>query len=197
LSSIRFVILDTELTSLNARTNRLLSVGAIAMKGSRIVLGEQFYAVVNPGVSVPEQGVLIHKLRPTDVQNGQSPTDALRDLGQFIEGSVLVGHFAEVDIKILRKEMAQTGQQLTNPAICTARVHRWIVQKQRYTEDQFDRLENVSLATLAKIYNLDVHEAHHALDDAFVTARLWQKLLHVLETQNITSFGQLLKIGAI
>ena len=33
----------------------------------------------------------------------------------------------------------------------------------------------ISLAALAKIYDLDFHEAHHALEDAFVTARLWQK----------------------
>jgi len=34
-------------------------------------------------------------------------------------------------------------------------------------------ITNVSLAALANISDLDFHDAHHALEDAFVTARLW------------------------
>ncbi|MGZ4815832.1 MAG: 3'-5' exonuclease [Terriglobales bacterium] len=197
LSSIRFVVVDTELTSLDARTNRLLSVGAVAMHGTRIALGEQFYRVVNPGVAIPASGVLIHKLRPNDIERGESPAEVLNDFRNFIEGAVLVGHFATIDVSVLRKEMTQTGHKLQNAAICTARVHRWILRQQRYTEDQFHKLENVDLATLAKTYKIEISEAHHALDDAFVTARLWQKLLHALESLGIHRYGQLLKIGGI
>ncbi len=197
LSTVRFVVLDTELTSLDQRTNRLLSVGAIAMNGARILLGEQFYRVVNPGVNVPEPGVLVHRLRPADVAAAAKPAEVLAELREFIGDALLVGHFAEIDMKILRKELASTGHELANPAICTARVQRWIVQNQRYTEDQYHQMENVDLASLAQTYKIDVQEAHHALDDAFVTARLWQKLLHVLETKGITTFGQLMKIGRI
>ena len=47
--SLRYVVLDTELTSLDYRTNRLLSIGAISMQGPSIQLGNQFYRVINPG----------------------------------------------------------------------------------------------------------------------------------------------------
>jgi DNA polymerase III epsilon subunit-like protein len=57
---------DTELTSLDTRSNRLLSIGAIAMDGSKIRIAEQFYRLVNPGVAVPAQSILIHKLLPSD-----------------------------------------------------------------------------------------------------------------------------------
>src|SRR6516162_5525395 len=67
LDSLRYAVVDTELTSLDSRSNRLLSIGAITMEGTKIRLGEQFYRVVNPGVTVPAQSVLIHKLRPNDV----------------------------------------------------------------------------------------------------------------------------------
>jgi len=197
LASVRYVILDTELTSLDSRTNRLLSVGAIAMNGPKILLGEQLYRVVNPGVKVPAEGVLIHRLRASDVENGKSPAEALNELQAFIAGAVLVGHFAEIDIKVLRKELSGSEHSLNNPAICTARLQRWIVQNQRYSEDQFHKLENVDLASLAKVYGLEVREAHHALDDAFVTARLWQKMMPILDTMGIKTLGQLLKIGRI
>ena len=197
LAAARYVILDTELTSLDTRSNRLLSVGAIAMRGPKILLGEQFYRVVNPGVTVPAKGVLIHKLRPADVENGLAPAEVLNELQMFIEDAVLVGHFAEIDVKVLRKELAVSGRELRNPAICTARVHRWIVEKQRYSEDQFHKLEHLDLASLAKIYDLEICEAHHALDDAFVTARLWQKMMPTLDAMGIRTLSKLLKVGGL
>ena len=197
LESTRFVVIDTEMTSLDQRTNRLLSVGAIAMTGSKIMVGQQFYRVVNPGVSVPADGVVIHKLRPEDIERGHDLKNAIAELEAFIQDAVLVGHFAEIDRNVLRKEFLARGIELKNPMICTARVQRWIVRKQPFTEGQFRDLEVTDLETLAKIYKLDFREAHHALDDAFVTARLWQKQMHVLDGLGVETLGKLLRFARI
>ena len=197
LTSVRFVVLDTEFTSLDQRSNRLLSIGAIVMDGTRIRMGEQFYRLLNPGVEVPAATVVVHKLRPHDVGQGQPPTEALRALGEFIKGAVLVGHFAKIDVDILTKEIRGMDQTISNPAIDTAKVHRWLLRKGQYSEDLFHRLENVSLATLAEHYKIDFHEAHHAMEDAFVTARLWQKQLFELEKHKIRTLRDLLRIGRI
>jgi len=197
LDSVRFVVLDTEFTSLDRRSNRLLSVGAIAMQGSRIKMGEQFYRVLNPGVAVPASTVVVHKLRPHDVGKGEAPEQVLRALRDFIAESVLVAHFAKIDVDILNRELQPCGAALDNPAVCTAKVHRWVLSKGRYSEDLFHRLENVSLAQLAEQYKIEFHEAHHAMEDAFVTARLWQKLLHVIEKHKVQTLRDLLKIGRI
>lgn len=195
LQEVRFVVFDTEFTSLDKRSSRLLSIGAIAMVGPKIRVGEQFYRVLNPGVDVPATTVVVHKLRPHDVEQGELPADALKDLHEFIAGSVLVGHFVKLDIDLLRKELPDTDHVLENPAICTAQVHRWLLRRERYSEDLFHRLENVSLAALAQHYKIDFREAHHALEDAFVTARLWQKLLHEVERNGILTLRDLLKIA--
>jgi DNA polymerase-3 subunit epsilon len=196
LQDVRYVVFDTELTSLDERTNRLLSMGAIAMQGARIGLGDQFYRVVKTDVAVPQDGVLIHKLRPADLERGVPVEVVLEEFQRFAEGAVLLGHFASIDKKVLTKELALAGRELANPVICTAKVHRWLVQ-QHYSEDQFHKLENIDLASLAKIYQLEVQEAHHALDDAFVTARLWQKLIHLVDARGIKTVGQLLRIGKV
>jgi DNA polymerase-3 subunit epsilon len=195
LDSLRYAVVDTELTSLDSRSNRLLSIGAITMEGTKIRLGEQFYRVVNPGVTVPAQSVLIHKLRPNDVEKGESPERALAELQQFIAGKVLVGHFVNVDLNALRKELGDSAGRLNNPAIDTARVHGWILRHGPYREDLEQQLGNVSLAALAKVYHLDFHEAHHALDDAFVTARLWQKMIGKLEAMKVRNLSDALRIG--
>ena len=195
LDSLRYVVLDTELTSLDSRTNRLLSVGAIAMQGASIQLGNQFYRVINPGVPIPPETVVIHKLRVEDVVGGEAPKQCLDDLCQFMEGAVLVGHFVDIELNILRKEMGQTGRKLNNPAIDTARVHHWILRHGTYSEELSAQLEKMDLATLAKFYSLELQDAHHALSDAFLTARIWQKMLYALQTKGVRNLRKLLSVG--
>jgi len=195
LHSLRYIVLDTELTSLDHRTNRLLSVGAIAMQGASIRLGEQLYRVVNPQVSIPAETVVVHKLRSEDVAEGAGLNETLEDLSHFIAGAVLVGHFVHIELKILEKEMALTGHTLGNPAIDTAKVHHWLLRHGPYSEDLSVRLEKLDLPTLAKFYGFRSDDAHHALSDAFLTASIWQKMLATLPTKGIDTLRKLRRIG--
>lgn len=197
IESTRFMVIDTELTSLDKRTSRLLSVGAIGMVGSKILLGEQFYRVVNPGVSVPAEGVVIHRLRPEDVERGHDLASTIAEFGAFIGKAVLVGHFGRIDRTVLRKEFTSYGLPFKNQMICTARVQHWIVRKQPFKEDQFRQLEVTDLESLAKVYKLDSHEVHHALDDAFVTAQLWQHQMHLLSGLGVNTLGKLLRFAKV
>jgi len=165
------------------------------MHGPSIQLGEQFYRVVNPQVSIPAETVVIHKLRAEDVREGEELEAALKDFIQFVGNAVLVGHFLDIDLKVLQKEMRTTGNRLDNPAIDTARVYSWLLRRGPFTEDLPVRLGNLELATLAKFYNLDTQGAHHALSDAFLTARIWQKMLYALQANRIDSLRKVLRIG--
>lgn len=195
LTVVRYAVIDTELTSLDSRKNRLLSIGAIAMEGMKIRVGDPFYRVVNPGVEVPLESVMVHKLRPDDVERGVAPEVAMTDLRGFIAARVLVGHFFHIDLKALRKELGDQQYELVNPAICTARVHRWIVQNGPVRDDFVQEQERIDLETLAKAYDLEFRDAHHALEDAFLTARLWQKQMAKLQAMGVKDLGALLKIA--
>ena len=196
LEALRYVVVDTELTSLDSASNRILSIGAIAMDGSRIRLGEQFYKVVNPGTTVPAETVLIHGLRPVDVQEGCSPAQAISEFLQFAEGAVLVGHFVAIDLEAIKKELASAAPRLNEPAVCTARVQRWLDQRRHaYQPDRGHHVESVDLASLVQRHEIDAGEPHHALSDAFQTAMLWQRLMPALESQGVRTLGELLRIG--
>jgi DNA polymerase III subunit epsilon len=192
---VRYVVLDTELTSLDHRTNRLLSVGAIAMQGASTQLGEQFYRVVNPQVSIPHETVVIHKIRSEDLKSGEQPGKCLSAFSEFVTGSVLVGHFVKIELNILESEMGQAGLKLNNRAIDTAQVHPWMLRQGPLSEDLSVRLEKLDLATLARFYGVNVEDAHHALSDAFLTARVWQRMLYTLREKKIDTLGKLLRIG--
>lgn len=195
LDSQRYVILDTELTSLDQRSNRVLSIGAIAMDGSRIRLGQQFYRTMNPGVPIPADTVVIHQLRSADLQGDDPPAKILQDLAQFVAGAVLVGHFVHFDLKALRKELGDNPGVLQNPAVDTARVHHWILRHGPFSEELAIQLERQDLTTVARFHGLEIQHSHHALADAFLTAQLWQKMMSVIEARGVRHLRELLKIA--
>jgi DNA polymerase III subunit epsilon len=195
LRALRYVVVDTELTSLDRGTNRLLSLGAVAMEGTSIRLGEQFYRVLNPGVEVPAETVVVHGLRPADIEGGERPEDVLRDFEQYIRGAVLVGHFVRIDRDVLRKEFAALGWKLEQSAVCTARVYRWLDTQRANLRGLDESPADSDLYSIAAHYGLPVAQAHHALDDAYLTAQVWQRLLVELEKTGIRTLKQLLRIA--
>ena len=60
------------------------------------------------------------------VKDAENISKTFDELNHFIRGGVLVGHFAHIALKILRKEMA--GHTFESPAIATARVHQWLLR---------------------------------------------------------------------
>jgi DNA polymerase III subunit epsilon len=196
LTSLRYVVVDTELTSLERRSNRILSIGAIAMDGTRICLGEQFYRVTNPGVAVPAETILIHGLRPVDVLQGMSPSAAVAEFLKFAQGAVLVGHFVGIDLAALKKELPAGAAILPNLAVDTYRIQRWLdLRSKAHEGDRGHQTEAVDLASLARRYGLEATQAHHALSDALLTAELWQRLIHELEAARLRTLRQVLRIG--
>ncbi len=192
LRESRFVVFDTELTSLDRKTNRMLSIGAIAMQGTNIRLGEQFYRLVNTSEAVPRESILIHGLRPADIAEGDTPSQVVRDFYAFAEGAILVGHHVSIDLQALRKELQET---FANPHLCTARTAHWL-HMQREQKRGLDEVDMpLNLAALAQEYGIEAAEAHHALGDAFTTAQLWQRLLVELEAHGITTLAEALKIA--
>jgi DNA polymerase III subunit epsilon len=194
LRDVRFVVLDTELTSLDKRTNRLLSVGAIAMRGPKILLGEQFYRVVNPGVDIPATSIVVHGLRPEDVAHGETPDTVLSDLREFLARSVLVGHFVGIDAHVLNKELRAIGGSLA-VHVDTARAFHWLMLQKALGDGHDHVSAALDLPSVAAHYGIAVHDAHHALVDAFVTAQVWQRVIADFEAAGVTTLGRALRIA--
>jgi DNA polymerase III subunit epsilon len=195
LRDVRYVVLDTELTSLDKRTNRLLSVGAIAMQGARIAVGEQFYRVVNPGVHIPAESIVVHGLRPEEVAQGESPESVLAELRVLAEGAVIVGHFVRIDADVLRKELRALGHSLPITAIDTARAYHWLKLQQSLGEGHDHVNVALDLASVAHDLGIQVDDAHHALIDAYVTAQVWQRMIPQLEAAGVSTLGRALRIA--
>ena len=190
LGSLSYSVVDTELTSLNSRSNRLLSIGAVGMEADQV--GRDLL-----DLPIPQEGILIHKLCPDEIANGIAPAEALAQLEMFLRGTVVVGHFVDIDLKVLSKEGGQVGGVLQHSAIDAARAQKWVWDHGSPPEKHGRDTDRLDLATLAKEYRIQFQEAHHALQDAFVTAQLWQRIVSRLQAMNVKTLGAVLRIAGV
>jgi DNA polymerase-3 subunit epsilon len=198
LDDAAFVVFDTELTGLNPKKDSIVSIGAVRMKGKRILLGETFYRVVEPRTPITAQSVVIHEIMPVETKSLPEFEALLPEFLDFCGSAVVVGHVVSIDLAFLNREMKHLyGDVLQNRAVDTSRLYQWIRKRE---EDacafRGGLTEPNDLFSLAKKYQIPVKHAHHALGDAFVTAQLLQRLLHNLPRWGVRTVQDLLRIAS-
>lgn len=194
---VDYCVLDTELTGLNYKKDAIVSIGGIKMTGSRIKVGETFYATVKPRTDLTKESVVVHGITPSEV-NDRPPLDSvIMDFLNFCGDAVIVGHFLSLDMKFLNKELQRAfNRKIENPQLDTWLIYDWI-EKQYLKTIGYDEIlsGNKDLLSLAKKYNIEISESHNALMDAFVTAQLFQRLMIQVQGMGIRTIKELLKIG--
>lgn len=197
LTEYRFVVLDTELSGLNARRNEIVSIGAVAVRDMRIDLGNTFSTLVRPRCLDHGDSTLVHRLTPEQLAQAPSLEEVLPDFVSFCDGALLVGHCIGLDMSFLNRACQRVlGGGLANPCIDTIRLARVYNEEQWESYyDQFDLKVSYQLEDLVHQYGLPIHTAHDALEDALQTAYLLLFLLKKLRRGGIETLGQLHRAG--
>lgn len=192
-----YVVFDTELTGLNLKKDSIVSIGALKVFGTRIDIGNPYYRIIEPQSKLTGQSVIIHGITPTEASECPKIDKLLPEFIDFCGNGIIVGHFVTIDLAFLNKEMTRLfGLSLQNPAVDTYVLYRWIRNQQENICAFHDGIkEDVDLLTLAQKYSIAISEAHNALNDAFVTAQLLQRLIAELHSFNVNTIEDLLRIG--
>ena len=129
INECTFVVLDTELTGLNIKKDELLSIGAIKMKGSQILLGEIFYReVYTPHFST--ETVTIHKILPSEIQNFPEVAKIFPEFLDFIKDTVLVGYHIKIDLTFIEKYSKQLNLKFPKlMRVDVYRIYQWLKKK--------------------------------------------------------------------
>lgn len=186
LQQVHYTVLDTELTGLDLEHDEVLAVGALRMVGSRILVGEHFYTLVQPARERWGQSVTVYSIRPADVAAAPTPREVLPKLLAFCVNTVLVGHSVDVDRKFLEATAQRIGMVFPSFTwLDTGRVARWLASHRgTYLEAASDR-GRFRLEDLLEKYGITPPTRHHALADALVTAQVWQRQLGELQSQGV------------
>lgn len=191
-----YVVLDTELTGLTKKDS-IVSIGAVKMSGTRIIPAETFYAVVKPETTFSPESVAVHFITPSDVEDLSSISEELEAFLEFLDGSVVVGHFLGLDLKFINRALKRFGGlRLDSPCVDTSRVHDWI----RGNDGVFGRhyggfAEGNDLYSMASKYGVPMTDAHNSLMDAFTTAQVFQRFLSVLPSLGVRTVNDLVRVG--
>jgi DNA polymerase-3 subunit epsilon len=197
LPDANFVVFDTELTGLKAKKDSIVSIGAVKMRGQRILLGEMFYGQVDPRTVLTARSVIIHGITPTEAAASPGIDTLLPQFIEFCDDAIMVGHVVSIDLQFLNREAKELfGKPLRNRAVDTYKLYEWIKgRKEDRCAYHGGSPEPGDLFSIAAQYHIPVQNAHNALSDAFITAQILQRMLGELPQWGIRNVDDLLRIG--
>lgn len=169
------VVFDTETTGLNPKKDEILSIGAVKLKGDKILMSEKFELFVKPSCEVNEQSIKIHQIRNIDLQNGCEPREAIERFLHFIGSRPLVGYYLEFDVKMINKYLKPyLGITLPNPQIEVSGLYH--DKKIKFIPDG---VIDLRFDVMMKDLGLPIFGKHDALNDAVMTAMMYIKLQNI------------------
>ena len=167
------VSLDCETTGLNPRTDEVIAVAAVRIRGDRILTSERFEEIVRSETSPSSTSIKIHQLRAVDVEKGRPMRKILPDLLRFIGGRPLVGYYIDFDVRMLDKYVLGMIQaKLPNKQIDVSKIYYELRYKNALENTTFD-LRFLTILSDLGIPNLGQHDA---LNDAIMAAMIYLQL---------------------
>ena len=173
MSNLNATVIDLEMTGLNARTEKIIEIGAGKIRDGKVV--DTYEMLLNPGRRLDEKTVQITGI--TDEMLIGCPTFAQikDDFLEFIGEDILLGHNVIFDYSFLKKAVineSPKGIRFEKKGIDTLKIARRFLPGEQKKQ----------LTTLCEYYGIEYH-AHRALGDALATFRLYEVLWEVYGEQ--------------
>lgn len=165
LKELPFVLFDIETTGFYPeKGDRILSIGAVKMRGSEILQEETFYSLVKYDQEVPAAIRQLTNITTEEVKEAPPFSDVYVDFLKFKADSTLVAHHSKHE----RAFMEYSSSKLLRMPF----KHR-IIDTSFLFKVVHPNLNLVALEELCAHHQIQVQNRHHALGDAILTAKLW------------------------
>jgi len=170
--SDEIVVYDCETTGLDTKRDEIISIGAVKIRGDKILLGEALHIYIKPTEDISHKSITIHQIRNCDVADGVSATEAIEKFLYYIGNRDLVGYYLEFDVAMVNrytKEMI--GIKLPNKMQEVSALY-YDKKINAIPQGNIDLRFDTILQDLA----LPKLKAHDALNDAVMTAMMYLKI---------------------
>jgi DNA polymerase III subunit epsilon len=185
IATARFVAMDLETTGPRMLEDRIISIGAIAVRQRRVVHAEAFEATVRQPRASETENILIHQIGGQEQLAGSEPPVALRGFLEFLSGSIAVAFRAEFDATVLEREV---------------RAHLGRHPRARFLDlacllpGLFQGSGSASLDDWLEYFVLPPIARHHAVADAYANAQLLLLVLERARQSGLETIGDLLTL---
>ena len=157
-----FVVFDLETFGLNSHKNEIIEIGAIKLKGTRII--DTFSSFVNPNKIIPKKISELTHITQDMVDNAPTIEDVLPKFLEFTKDAVMVAHNSAFDMGFIRREAKKYLGIDYKPAV---------IDTLQMARDLYPDLKGYNLDRLNKTFKLSLENHHRAIDDAQSTAKLF------------------------
>ncbi|MFH0710048.1 MAG: 3'-5' exonuclease [Pseudomonadota bacterium] len=168
------VVFDTETTGLNTRKDAVLSIGAVKIKGDKILTSQSFEVFLKPSKEISVESIKIHHIRPCDLEHAIEPLEGVKKFLEFIGNRPLVGYYLEFDMAMINR--------LIKPWLGITLPNKQIEVSGLYFDKKIALIPqgNIDLRfdTILKDLKIPRMGQHNALNDAIMTAMVYIKLQH-------------------
>ena len=169
------VVFDCETTGLNPKTDDIISIGAIKIKGNKIQTATKFERFVKPQSELDAQSIKIHHIRQCDLHGAKDIDGVIEEFLYFIENRPLVGYYLEFDVAMINKYLKpKIGIKLPNEQIEVSAIYhdkKIGLIPQGVVDLRFD--------SIMKDLKLPIMGKHDAINDAIMTAMIYVKLKNI------------------
>lgn len=160
-----FVVYDFETTGIDFERDEIIEIGAL-----KIVNGEYkevFSTLVKPKRPIPQEATKVNRITNDMVKNKYSIEQVIRDFYLFCKGCQMVGYNSiNFDSQFLYKAARSVNINFDNNQI-----DAFLLAKQK-----LKGLKNYKLGTVSTFLEVNLIDAHRALNDVLATAEVFLKL---------------------
>ena len=157
-----FVVFDLETFGLNSHKNEIIEIGAIKLKGTRII--DTFSSFVNPNKIIPKKISELTHITQDMVDNAPTIEGVLPKFLEFTKDAVMVAHNSAFDMGFIRRDAKKYLGIDYKPAV---------IDTLQMARDLYPDLKGYNLDRLNKTFKLSLENHHRAIDDAQSTAKLF------------------------
>ena len=183
----RYVVVDVETSGLNMRTDRLISIGAVALVDGRIDFADAFQIVLRQDQVSTHENILIHGIGGSAQSEGIDPATALLLFLGYIGKAPLVAYHAFFDQSMIEKAMREyLGVELGQTWIDLAWVLPSLFPNLTEARDTLDHWLN--------LFAIETILRHNAVSDAYATAKLLQVAIAAGNQKAVVSPACLIRI---
>ncbi|WP_299180394.1 3'-5' exonuclease [uncultured Neptuniibacter sp.] len=166
------VSLDCETTSLDVKQGEIVSIGAVKIKGRKVLTSDRLDIKLKPPKSLTGDSIKIHKIRESDLAEGIDIEDALEQVLEFVGNRPILGYYVNYDVRMLDKFIRpQFGFGLPNKAIELSHVYHDIIKWKAVGGNVDLRFD-----TISKQLDIPMLERHTAIGDALTVALMYVRL---------------------
>ena len=177
-----FSVVDVETTGLSANKNRVIEIALIKIENLKIT--DKLHYLINPQTYIPPFITSLTGISNDDIIGAPIFSNIVDEIISFTDNTILTAHNFTFDSSFLNTEFTISGREFINEhSCCTLKMARQI----------YPTLKSKSLTSVAQSLNLKNTNAHRALGDAEITAKVLLKMIKELQSKDkITTIGELL-----